>query len=145
MKMSTKGRYGLRVMVELARRKAKGPVSMTEIARCQGVSRKYMHSLLAKLGDAGLVHSVRGAKGGFILARRPNRISAAEIVRVLEGPLEVVPCVAHQRDCRRSSGCAAQDLWRDVSRAMEKELSSVSLEKLASRQKAKSRKPKRRK
>ena len=91
MRMSTKGRYGLRAMFELACQTDAGPVTVAAVAQRQELSRKHLHTLLTALKSAGLVHSVRGPGGGFALARAPERIRLSEILEAVEGPLTLAP------------------------------------------------------
>jgi Rrf2 family protein len=131
MKLSTRTRYGLRAMVELARRSGEGPVSMEAIARSQALSRKYLHALLSTLRRAGLVKSLRGASGGFVTSRPPAELTLGEVVRALEGPLDLVRCVTDGRACSRSARCVTRGLWSELSRAMEDRLDGITLEDLA--------------
>ena len=93
MRLSTRGRYGTRLMVDLAQHYADGPVSLAEIAKRQDLSAKYLEQLIILLKGAGLIRSVRGRRGGYMLARRPEEISVGEIVETLEGKLSLVDCV----------------------------------------------------
>ena len=102
MRISTRGRYGLRAMFELARRQDTGPVTMETVAREQELSRKHLHNLLTALKEAGLVESIRGARGGFVLARPPEDIRLREILEAVEGPLSLVTCVGRREACRKT-------------------------------------------
>ena len=137
MQVSTRGRYGLRAMLELARAFGQAPVLMSTVAERQGVSRKYLHTLLTALKAAGLVRSVRGAGGGFILTRPPEEISLSEILRVLEGPLSLVDCVADKRACDRSNHCPARRVWQELADAIKNVLDNVTLGDLAAPEKKK--------
>jgi len=137
MRISTKGRYGLRVMLELALRHGQGPVMMSTLATSQNISRKYLHSLLTSLKAVGLVRSVRGAGGGYVLALEPSEIRVAQVVQALEGSLLPVECAKDGSVCERSETCAAHDVWEELGRAMEKVLSGITLKELAVRQSAK--------
>lgn len=130
MKMSTRGRYGLRAMLELARCFGRSPVLMGTLAQREGLSRKYLHALLTALKSAGLVHAVRGAGGGFVLARAPSEIRLSEILYALEGPLSLVDCVADTRACGKASRCTARRVWQELSGAIEDVLANVTLEDL---------------
>jgi Rrf2 family cysteine metabolism transcriptional repressor len=132
MRISTRGRYGLRAMFELARGFGEAPVLMSTIAVSQGLSRKHLHTLLTSLKSAGLVRSVRGPGGGFVLSRPPDRIRLSEVLHALEGPLSLVHCVADRRACERSNGCPARDVWQRLSKAIESMLDSVTLKDLVS-------------
>ena len=131
MRISTRGRYGLRAMLELAQRFGEAPVLMSTLAQRQGLSRKYLHTLLTALKSAGLVRSVRGPGGGFVLARPPAQIKLSEILHAAEGPLSLVDCVADRRACNRSKRCLARRVWRDLSGAIEDVLDNVTLEDIA--------------
>ena len=131
MRISTKGRYGLRAMFELARGFGEGPLLMSDIAERQGLSRKHLHALLTSLKSAGLVRSIRGPGGGFILAKAPGEIKLSEVLQTLEGPLALVHCVPDRRSCDRVDRCAAREVWRRLSRAIEDVLDSVTIEDIA--------------
>ena len=130
MKMSTRGRYGLRAMLELARHFGERAVLMSDVARREDLSRKYLHALLTSLRSAGLVRSVRGAGGGFVLTKHPAEIRLNEVVNALEGPLSIVPCVADQRRCRKAGQCTARQVWQQMSTAVENMLNSITLQDL---------------
>jgi Rrf2 family protein len=138
MKISTKGRYGLRVMMELAARFGQGPVLVGTIAKNQEISSNYIHILLAGLKAAGYVRAVRGPNGGYELTCDPRKITALDVVRALEGCGWPVECVAEEQRCARSKTCAARDVWQELAAAMEKVLSDITLEQLVIRQGAKS-------
>ena len=131
MRMSTRGRYGLRAMFELARAFGQAPLLMSTVAERQGLSRKYLHALLTTLKSAGLVRSVRGTGGGFVLTRPPAEIRLSEVLRVLEGPFSLVDCVADKRVCNRVNRCPARDVWQELAGAVEGALHNVTLEDLA--------------
>ena len=130
MRISTKGRYGLRAMFELARAFGEGPLLMSAIAERQGLSRKHLHALLTSLKSAGLVRSIRGPGGGFVLTRAPGLIRLSEVLRALEGPLALVYCVPDRRACDRVNRCAARKVWQELSRAIEEVLDGATLEDL---------------
>lgn len=137
MKISTRGRYGLRAMLELAQSFEDGPVLMKHIAEKQEISMKYLHTLLTMLKAAGLVHSMRGAGGGYSLTRPPSEITVSEVVRVLEGSLFPVQCVKDKELCERAERCVARDVWSDLGEAIEKLLSGLTLDDLLARKKKK--------
>ncbi len=137
LKLSTKGRYGLRAMIDLAADHGAGPVLVRSVAESQGISSKYLHALLASLKSAGLVRSIRGSGGGYVLAREPEAITLLQILEALEGPLNVVDCVADTELCGRAACCAARDVWVDVSRAIAEVLGGITLAALLERQRAK--------
>ena len=101
---------------------------MGTIARRQQLSRKHVHVLLAGLKSAGLVRSVRGRHGGFLLTRPPQEIRLSEVLRALEGPLSLVDCVADGRVCDRADRCVARRVWQELSRAVESMLGDVTLD-----------------
>jgi Rrf2 family cysteine metabolism transcriptional repressor len=137
MRVSTRGRYGLRVMMELAGNHGRGPMLAEAVAKNQGISAKYIHVLVAGLRSAGLVRTVRGPSGGYELARKPDRITALDVVSALEGRSAPVECVADASSCPRADRCAARDVWCDVASAVDGVLAGLTLEELAARQRAK--------
>jgi Rrf2 family protein len=143
MRISTRGRYGLRAMFELARGFEGPPVLMSTIAERQGLSRKHLHALLTSLKSAGLVRSIRGRRGGFLLARPPTQIRLSEILLALEGPMSLVDCVANQQACDKSTRCRARRIWQDLAAAIENVLDGVSLAEVSGPERAKRSKPRR--
>ncbi len=129
MRISTKGHYGVQAMFELARHYGTGPVSLRAIAGRQEISEHYLEQLIAGLRKAGLVSSVRGAQGGYILARDPADIKVGDIVRVLEGPIAPVECVNDNETdhCLRSEFCITRGVWEKVKDSIEDVLDSISL------------------
>ncbi|MBF0388039.1 MAG: Rrf2 family transcriptional regulator [Candidatus Omnitrophica bacterium] len=128
MKLSTKSRYGTRLMLELAQRQAQGFILLGDIARSQKISEKYLWQLASALKAAGLVNAQRGVKGGFALAKPARDISVKDIVAVLEGPIELVDC----QDCSREE-CITGEIWKESSRAIERVLASYNLFDLAAK------------
>ena len=131
MKISTKIRYGMRAMIELARNKGEEPVMLGLIAQKQEISEKYLEQLFTLLRNAGLVKSERGAKGGYRLAKDPDNITALEIFEAMNGPLELVDCSIDPKSCRKSSECEAIELWKELSDKIRDVLSSKTLTELA--------------
>jgi len=127
LKLSTKARYGLRAMVELACREGEGPIQLREIARAQAVSPKYLEQLTIPLRNAGLVHSERGPNGGYWLAKPARQITALDVVSAAEGPVALLDCIGQAAACKRSPGCAARRLWTKVSAAVSDTLAEVTL------------------
>jgi len=123
-------------MVELATRFGQGPVMMKAVAANQSISRKYLHSLLTSLKAAGLVRSVRGAAGGYMLARPPDQIHVNEVVQALEGSLAPVDCVTDPSCCKRIDQCVARDVWTKLHDAINDVLKGVRLDELVARQNA---------
>ncbi len=130
MKMSTKGRYGARAAYELARCYGNGPVMVRRIAENQNISDRYLEQILNTLRIANLVKSTRGARGGYELARSPEDITLGEIIRCLEGPLDIVPCVGGA-PCIRRPECVTCNIWYKVKAAVESVLDSYTLADLA--------------
>jgi len=141
IRLSTKGRYGTRAMLELALSRDNGPVLLKEIAGRQGISIKYLEQIMPSLKSAGLVNSARGASGGYFLARPSNSINIREIVEALEGPVKLTDCVGDDDICPDARLCVTRDLWDEVSGSISKLLGSRTLEDLAEkhREKQKSR------
>jgi len=134
MQISTKSRYGLRAMVELALNSGEDPLSLREIAENQEISRKYLEQIVPHLKTAGLIRSVRGAGGGYRLTRDPEEITSLEILRSLEGPLVPVDCVDSPNICDRSNTCATRELWAGVGDSIKEYLGSRTLDELARKQ-----------
>ncbi|NLG51481.1 MAG: Rrf2 family transcriptional regulator [Chloroflexi bacterium] len=119
MKISTKGEYGIRAMLELARRHGDGYIQSTDIASVRHIPENYLYQLLITLRKAGLIRSRRGPQGGHMLARVPERITLAEVVIALEGPLEPVTCVQDGvvEDCSFFGQCVVRDVWQRITDA----------------------------
>jgi len=137
MKLSTKGRYGTRLMLELAIHYGKGPVALKDIAKRQEISEKYLWQLISPLKIAGLVNSTRGPSGGYTLAKKPSEITLNDIVSVLDGPLCIVDCVKDPSLCKRSANCVTREVWSETSEELSKVLASKTLEDMIKRQKNK--------
>ena len=131
MKLSTRGKYGVRAMYEIALRGAGEPVPLKTIAANQGLSVHYLEQLIGPLREAGLVTSVRGARGGYMLGRPPEEITIAEIITLLEGPITPSDCVGddggHVEHCGCPDGCVARGIWERVREAVVGLLSSMTL------------------
>ncbi|GGC92568.1 HTH-type transcriptional regulator CymR [Thalassobacillus devorans] len=123
MKISTKGRYGLTIMIELAKRYGEGPISLKQIAREKDLSEHYLEQLVAPLRNARLVKSVRGAYGGYMLTKAPHEITAGDVIRVLEGPITPVEGIEDEEP-------AKQALWKRVRDAVKEVLDTTTLEDL---------------
>ncbi|AYE49112.1 MULTISPECIES: cysteine metabolism transcriptional regulator CymR [Priestia] len=124
MKISTKGRYGLTIMIELAKRFGEGPISLKTIAQTHDLSEHYLEQLISPLRNAGLVKSVRGAYGGYILANEPANITSGDIISVLEGPISPVEGIEDEEPAKR-------ELWIRIRDAVKEVLDSTTLEDLA--------------
>ena len=123
MKISTKGRYGLTIMIELARKYGDGPISLKSIAEDNDLSAHYLEQLAAPLRNAGLIKRIRGAYGGYILGKEPITIKAGDIIRVLEGPIVLVEGIEEEEP-------AKQALWVRVTEAVKEVLDTTTLEDL---------------
>ncbi len=135
MRVTTKGCYGLRAMVELTRHQNGEPVLLGKISGDLSISRKYLHALLTSLKTAGLVRSSLGCHGGYRLARDPQEISIADVLRALEGPLALRECAADPDACERSGDCPCCAVWRAVGDAIDGVLSHVSLKEISKQRK----------
>jgi Rrf2 family protein len=128
MKLSTRSRYGTRLMLDLARSYDRRATPLAEIAKGQNLSVKYLEQLIIPLKASGLIRSVRGARGGYRLARSPDRITVGQIVEVLEGGLSLVECVDDPKACKLQADCLTRPVWRGVSRLVKQHLSSLTLQ-----------------
>lgn len=129
LRLSTKGHYGLKAMFDLAMHYGPNPIPLRAVAERQNISDHYLEQLIAVLRRAGLVKSVRGAQGGYILAREPEKITVGEIVRALEGPIAPVDCVSEvdPADCDHSDYCITRSVWERVRDSIASVLDSISL------------------
>lgn len=134
MKLSTKSRYGTRLMLDLAKRYNKGPVQLGDIAKREDISLKYLEQILIPLRRANFVKSVRGQKGGYLLARHPDEITIGEIVGLLEGGKTLAECSENPNICGRSPTCLTRELWKEVSEEMFRKLNSITLDDLLQRE-----------
>jgi Rrf2 family cysteine metabolism transcriptional repressor len=132
MRLSTRGRYALRAMIDLALHADEEPVPRSDIAERQEVSAHYIEQLFVKLRRAGFIESVRGPGGGYILAQGADQIKVGDIIRTVEGPIALVHCVAPQKEdtCHRADSCVTHLLWRRLSSKVAEVLDSVTLEDL---------------
>lgn len=134
MKLSTKGRYGLRAMVDIARYSEEEPVSISCIAQRQRLSERYLEQLVSLLKKAGLIHSIRGAGGGYVLARDAAEISVGDVLRALEGKLEPVECDGFSPDasCESAGSCVTKYVWRRVNETINRTVDEIRLDTLVS-------------
>lgn len=139
MRLSTRGRYGTRAMLDVALHSNEGLVHLKDIAERQEVSKKYLEHLVARLEADGLLRTVRGTGGGIALARPPSEITILDILYTLEGPLTPVECVDRPQVCSRSVNCGARDLWMELGEVMTGFLGSVTVDELCERQRQKDR------
>ena len=129
VRVSAKEQYGLRAMAELARQYGTGPVSLSTVSEAQGISLDYLEQIVPALRDAGLVNSTRGARGGYELARAPERITVGEILRALEGDILPVRCVDDSctERCARTDECSARTVWQTIHDQVSGTLDSMRL------------------
>ena len=137
MKLSTRGRYGIRALLDLALHNQEGLVPLKDIARRQEISLPYLEHLMAPLISGNIIQSTRGIGGGISLARPPAEIRLSEAIKLLEGSLATAKCVNHPEICNRSEFCVARDIWSELETAMEGVLESTTLQNLVERQKNK--------
>ena len=141
MKISTRGHYGTRAMLELALHYSDKPLNLTDIARINEIPRGYLAQIMTSLLSAGLVRSVRGKDGGFMLAKPPQSITLNKVLRATEGPITLVPCLENPKSCRRSPICVPHDIWKKLKKAMDNVLDSVTLMDMVKVQRKKLKKP----
>jgi Rrf2 family cysteine metabolism transcriptional repressor len=139
MKLSTRGRYGTRVLLDLALRWGEGPVQLKDIARNQQISVMYLEHLIRPLLAAGIVKSMRGARGGIWLVKPPQEIKLSEVIGLLEGSTDLVGCLDEPNTCPRTNSCVTRDIWAELKKAMDGVLESTTLQDLVERQKRKER------
>jgi len=128
MKISTKGRYGLRILIDLATHDPGKPRLIRDIAQSQQISEKYISRLVIDLRRAKLVRSVRGINGGFHLAKAPEQITLLEILETMEGPISVVDCVRSPEKCKRQSLCPARDIWQKLNDGIRELTKEITLD-----------------
>ena len=130
MKLSTKGRYGVKAMVDLAIHFGEEPSSIKSISERQNISEYYLEQLFSPLRKAGLIKSVRGAQGGYMLSRVPNEITVADIMTVLEGPIEISECIEQNNDkaCNNIDCCATRLLWSRIKESIDSVMQATTLQ-----------------
>ena len=139
MKLSTKGRYATRALLDLALHEGEAPVLLKDIAQRQQISLLYLEHLITPLIAGGIVWSTRGARGGVSLARPPEQVKLSEVIQLLEGSIAPVECVNNPGVCSRSKLCVTRDIWCELKKAMNGVLESTTLQDLVERQKRKER------
>jgi Rrf2 family protein len=131
MKITTKGRYGLRVLLDLATHSSEQrPRMLKDVAQNQGISEKYLSLLVIQLRRAGFISSVRGASGGYKLARPPKMIMLIDVLEVMEGPLAIVECLHKTDYCPKSQHCSAQVLWSQINQQIRNVFVQYTLQDL---------------
>jgi Rrf2 family protein len=133
MKLSTKGRYGVLAVYEVALKYNVAPVSIREIAINQNFSESYLEQLFASLKKEGILSSIRGPKGGYILSRKPEDITVGEVIKILEGPIEIAGCVTTDNiniDCEKSEQCITRGIWLKVSESINNVINNITFQDL---------------
>lgn len=130
MKLSTKGRYGVKAMVDLAINYGEEPSSIKSISERQNISEYYLEQLFSSLRKSGLIKSIRGAQGGYILSRRPEDITVAQIMGILEGPIEISDCIDASKEnvCSNIDSCATRLLWARIKQSIDSVMESTTLQ-----------------
>ena len=133
MRLSTRGRYGVRAMFDLALHYGKGPTPLKDVSRRQEISANYLEQLFVHLRREGLVEGTRGPRGGFFLTRKPSRIKIGDVIRAIEGPISLVSCgdpKVKKEECHRADTCITRLLWKKTSKKLAEILDAVTLEDL---------------
>jgi Rrf2 family protein len=135
MKLTTKTRYGARLLIDLAQHQNNGVVTMSEISMRQHISVKYLEQIIRPLKKAKMVKSTRGPKGGHMLAKKPEQITLGDVTRLFEGQPDLVDCVGNPERCSKSNDCAVRIGWQKATQALYKELDSITIANLLEIQK----------
>jgi len=130
MKLSTKSRYAVTALFDLFFHQKKGPISAIDISRRQGISIDYLEQLLHVLRKKGLIKSVRGPGGGYLLSKNAKQIKIGDIIRATEGPVSLVDCLDNANVCKKTGCCSTRSLWKKFSKEIEKVLDKVTLDSL---------------
>ena len=143
MKITTKGRYGLRALIDLAQYSEIEPVSINSIANRQGISERYLEQLMTLLKKAGIIKSIRGAGGGYVLAKEMENISVGDVLRALEGNLEPVECAAFSEEdsCQAAGGCVTKYVWQKINESINQTVNEISIKQLVEESKTVGNKP----
>jgi Rrf2 family protein len=136
MTVSTKGRYGLRLLLDIALHQAQGAVNLGDIAQRQEISPKYLWQVVNPLKAGGVVRVTRGAKGGYVLAKPAERITLCEVLELLEGPVALVDCVSSQGDCDRTADCITREIWCELTATIQNALRGITLAEIVERARA---------
>lgn len=134
MKISTKGRYALRMLIELASHPENSYLSLKEVSQRQNISKKYLEQIVPMLNKSGILRTVRGNKGGYMLAKPPHQCTVGDVLRATEGSLAPVACLEHDlNDCPRASDCAALFVWEGLSKTVNNYLDSITIQDILDR------------
>lgn len=134
MKLSTRARYGTRVLLDLAQYQGNKPVQLKDIAGRQNISLHYLEHIIGPLIGAGIVQSTRGARGGLQLTKHPEDLKLSEVVQLLEGTMTPVDCIGNPESCTRSDICVTREVWSKMKKAIDDTLNSITLQELIERQ-----------
>ena len=135
MRLSTRSRYGTRAVLDIALHGDSGPVTLKEMSRRQDLSRKYLGQIINQLLTAGILESIRGPRGGYLLSRSPDQIRLGEIIRALDGSVAPSRCVENPGVCERNGNCAAREVWTRVKESVESVIDETTVADLVARQK----------
>jgi len=130
MKLSTKCRYGARAVIEIARHHEDGPIKRKDIARYQNISDSYLENILISLKNAGIIDTIRGANGGYMLRNDPSEVNLLQIINALEGSLALVKCAENPSICDKTEKCATRVVWVKLQEAKENILRNVTIQEL---------------
>lgn len=134
MKLSTKSRYGLRAVIEIAKTYGSVPAKRKVVASSQGISDSYLENILIVLKNNRIIETTRGVNGGYILSRPPKEISVLEIIDALEGPIDIVDCVSSSSICSKTETCAARTIWKELADSWKSILGNLTLQDLIERE-----------
>jgi Rrf2 family cysteine metabolism transcriptional repressor len=137
MRLSTRGRYGTRALLDLALHHGEEPVLLKDIAEREQISVRYLEHLITPLIAGGILRTTRGAKGGVSLAKPPREIKLSEVIQLLEGSIAPVECINNPEICTRSKSCVTRDIWDELKQAIDGILKSTTLQDLVERQRRK--------
>ena len=135
MKISTKGRYALRMLIDLAEHQSCGFVALKDIAQRQNISKKYLEQIIPILGKSNILKTTRGSQGGYMLSRSPDKYTVGEILRLTEGSLAPVDCLNQDPiECQRSGECATLPIWQGLNRVINEYLDNITLQDILDQQ-----------
>jgi len=137
MKLTTKTRYGARLLIDLAQRQGQGAVKMSEIAIRQNISIKYLEQIIRPLKKVNFVKSIRGPKGGHMLAKKPDEITLGDVTRLFEGQSDLVDCLGNPKKCSQSDDCLVRRGWQKAAEALYRELDAITIASLLGNKKIK--------
>ena len=134
MKLSTKSRYGLRAVIEIAKTYGSTPAKRKNVAANQGISDSYLENILIVLKNNRIIETTRGVKGGYVLSKPPREITVLEVVNSLEGPLDLVDCVGSNATCAKTDTCATRTIWKELADAWQAILGRMTLQDVIDRE-----------